>query len=114
MVFFYIYVNLFYRYLYRIRINKAYEKTIFYRQMFFSTFNYISINLISHTNVGKDRNETGSVLMNEKEIFVLGCASHVSKGHVHSSKTGSSSSGIGDNSATVKQAESATVNRPLL
>lgn len=48
--------------------------------MFFSTFNYISINLISHTNVGKDRNETGSVLMNEKEIFVLGCASHVSKG----------------------------------
>lgn len=35
-------------------------------------------------------------------------------GHVHASKTGSSSSGIGDNSATVKQAESATVNRPLL
>lgn len=80
--------------------------------MSFSTFNFYKFDF--PYKWGKDRNETGSVLMNEKEIFVLGCASRVSKGHVHSSKTGSSSSGIGDNSATVKQAESATVNRPLL
>lgn len=39
---------------------------------FFFTFNYISINLIFHRNIGKGKNEIGSVLMN---IFVLGCVS---------------------------------------